>query len=186
MAYVKKHARDTGKKVLTLLADAGGSIVESFLDPYGRLRLSNMFVAHGKVDRTRMRRVLKSLEKQELVTIKEKKGEITVTLTKNGSEKALKYQVEDMQIPKPDWWDRKWRLVMFDIPEARKSSRNAFKAVLDNLGFIQLQHSVYVHPYECHNEIEFVRNVYEIKPFVKLLVVEKLEGEGTLRTDFDL
>ena len=45
-------------------------------------------------------------------------------------------------------WDKKWRLVIFDLPEKESGKRNALRKKLTNLGFGQWQRSVYVSPYD--------------------------------------
>ncbi len=183
-------ARATGvaltKRILLTIAEAGGAVVENFIDPYGKLRVANMFIDEGKIQRYRLRRKLLAMEAQGLVSVKEKRGEIKISLEPEGHIRALRYAADDLVIKKPDWWDRKWRIVLFDVPEELRSSRNMFKLKLDEFGFIQLQHSVYVHPYECHNEIELTRTAYGLKEYVKILLVDKIEGEAALRKRFNI
>lgn len=186
MAYERNNGRELTRAIILALAEAGGGVIESFLDPYGRLKVANMFVDHGKIQRSRMRKKLLALEKQGLLSIKEKKGEIAINLSAEGLERAHGYKVRDLALVRPAYWDRKWRMVLFDVPEELRVVRNKFKKTLDFLGFVQLQHSVYVTPYACHNEIEYIRSTYDIKPYVKMVIVDKIEGESVLRKHFDV
>jgi len=186
MANERNNGRELTRAIILALAEAGGSVIESFLDPYGRLKVANMFVAKGKVQRSQMRKKLLALQKQDLLTVKEKKTEVAISLTEEGLERAHSYKVRDLTLVKPVYWDRKWRMVLFDVPEELRVVRNKFKKTLDFLGFIQLQHSVYVTPYACHNEIEYIRSTYDIKPYVKMVIVDKIEGESVLRKHFDV
>ncbi len=43
-------------------------------------------------------------------------------------------------------WDGRWRLVLFDVPEARGSTRNTLRRYLRNRGFGYLQNSVWITP----------------------------------------
>lgn len=45
-------------------------------------------------------------------------------------------------------WDGKWRLVIFDLPEERKIRREALRRKLYELGFGQLQKSIYISPFD--------------------------------------
>ncbi len=186
MVSSRTKGRILTRMILMTLAEAGGGLVQSFLDPYGRTRFANQFIEQGKIDRMRMRKKLLALEKQGLLTLREKKHEIAISLTPTGLLQAHRYKIEDMKLLKPEHWDRKWRMVLFDVPEEHRSVRNIFKQKLDDLGFVQLQHSVYVHPYACHNEIEYIRTAYDIKQYVKMVIVDKIEGETVLRKHFDL
>jgi len=42
-------------------------------------------------------------------------GSLTIVLTENGKRKALTYQIDEMKIKKTQKWDKKWRVVLFDI-----------------------------------------------------------------------
>jgi len=59
--------------------------------------------------------------------------------------------------PKVCWnrtWDGRWRLVLFDVPEARSNTRDALRRSLQSRGFGYLQNSVWItpHPVSEHRE----------------------------------
>lgn len=122
----------------------------------------------------RLRFAIKRLEKQELVSWTEKNGETTLSLTDNGKKKLLQYKLEQLQIKKPDKWDGLWRIVVFDIPEEKKVTREIFRKKLKELGFYQLQKSVFVYPHECKDEIDFLRHNLEIAPFAKYILAKDI------------
>jgi len=144
------------------------------------------FMNGDQFNRRKFRETLRHMNDYGYTTTAEKHGEITITLLEAGHEKALKYSIEDIQIPEPLVWDKKWRLVMFDIPETQRLARRVLKEKLDEIGFASIQKSVYIYPYPCHNELDFMRTLYDIKPYVKLLVVDKLEDEEQFRKRFNL
>lgn len=43
-----------------------------------------------------------------------------VEITKEGIKVALQYKFTEMKIPQPDRWDKKWRVVIFDVSEGKK------------------------------------------------------------------
>jgi hypothetical protein len=55
---------------------------------------------------------------------------------------------------------------------------------LKELGFYCLQKSVFVHPYECQREIELIKEVYEIGPYVCYLEADFIGQEARLRRYF--
>jgi len=83
-------------------------------------------------------------------------------------------------------WDGKWRIVVFDIPEKKKGVRNALRRKLKELGFYELQKSVFVFPYECGNEIEFIVEFFELRPYVRTGVLEKIDNTTHLKRIFKL
>ncbi len=134
-----------------------------------------------------MRRTLKRLKKQKYVAVHESRnGEMTVTITKNGMVRALTYELDTLAIQKPARWDGTWRVVIFDVPEKHKELRDTFRMRLRQMRLYQLQESVYVSPYPCFNEIEFLRELYGIAVTVRYLTVEKIEDDVSLRTHFEL
>jgi len=126
------------------------------------------------------------LRKNEYVSTKETNGVTTISISKKGKQKLLKYDLDSLEIKKPKFWDKKWRLVFFDIPEKHKSARNILSAKLKELGFKSIQKSVYIHPYPCLDEIEFIRTSYRIRNYVFLATLEEMEGEKRLRKLFKL
>ncbi len=91
-----------------------------------------------------------------------------------------------MQIKKSAIWDRKWRVVFFDIPEKKRKARDALRNKLRELGFRELQKSVFVHPYSCQSEIDFIVEFFEIRPYVRYGELTNLTNEAELKLRFDL
>ena len=93
----------------------------------------------------------------------------------------LHYKLEDLKLNKTPTWDGLFRMVIFDIPESKKGTREMFRRKLKELEFQQLQKSVFVTPYECHDEVDFLRNVYEIVPYVSYVLAKEIPD-----IDFDI
>lgn len=122
----------------------------------------------------RLRFAIKRLEKQGLISWAERDGESILTLTDNGEKKILQYKLSELEIKKPDKWDGWWRVIIFDIPEDLKPAREIFRERLKDLGLYQLQKSVFVYPYECKDEIDFLRHNFEIAPYVKYILAKDI------------
>ncbi len=104
-----------------------------------------------------LKRTLERLERQKLIETKTTKDGQIVKITDAGRRRILKYSLEQLEIKKPKSWDRKWRLVSYDIPADLRSRRDVLRAYLEAWGFYPLQESVYLHAYPCEKEIEFLR-----------------------------
>ena len=83
-------------------------------------------------------------------------------------------------------WDGKWRFILFDIPEQRRKARNALARVLKRMGFYQFQKSVFMHPFECRVEIDFVSNFFGVSACVSFIVAEKIDNESKFRAYFEV
>ena len=93
---------------------------------------------------------------------------------------------ESMKLKTGGKWDGRWRIVVFDIPESKRPSRDALRAKLKQLGFTQIQRSVWAFPYECQKELGIVCDVYEIRPFVTMLEGKYLGNDSRLRKIYSL
>ena len=113
-------------------------------------------------------------------------GSVEVILTENGKKKALAYKIDEMKITEPARWDKKWRLVIFDIPEKKKRAREALREKLKELGFKELQKSVFVHPFESKDEVDFIVEFFAIRPYVRFLRSDFITNEADLKLRFKL
>lgn len=75
-----------------------------------------------------------------------KDEEVYLRLTAKGNEK-LKRDFSMLAWQKRRW-DRKWRILVFDIAEKSKKTRDSLRRKLRELGFGMLQESVWVSPYD--------------------------------------
>lgn len=182
----RKTRNEATKQLLIDLLKTASGLTILMSRPAGSLYYPPYFYTNGKFDRTRFRRTVRHARDYGYIDVKEKKNELTITLKEAGHVRALRYTVEDIHITEPAVWDKRWRMVIFDIPETMRLARNVFKDKLDEMGFAQIQKSAYVHPYPCHNEIEFMRSLYGLESYIRMGVLEKIEGDEALRKRFGL
>jgi CRISPR-associated endonuclease Cas2 len=178
-------ASNRTKEILIGLLKAGGIITITLLAP-GASPLLDHFVNNKKLDKRSLNRTLKRLEDSKLVTAKSKNGRITITLEVTGKQRAVEYELGRMTIPTPKKWDKKWRIVAFDIPEKKRAARRALKTKLDQLGFVQLQESIYVYPYPCEKEVRYLCSIYEVNDYIKFVLAEQIDGQDNLQRIYKL
>ena len=140
-----------------------------------------------KINERSLRTAIQKLYQSKLIDFKEKSdGTVSMTLTNNGKKKIIQFNLDSIEIKKPKLWDRLWRLVIFDIPEEERRGRNALAAKLKELGFYPLQKSVFIHPYECKNEVDFIVELFNLRPYVRLFTIKETDIELDLRSKFNL
>lgn len=140
-----------------------------------------------EIERKRLLSIVREFYNDRLVDYKENKdGEVEIILTKEGKKKAIKYQLDEIEIKKPEKWDGKWRMVIFDVPEKKKKAREALRNKLKDLGFKELQKSVFIYPYECENEIDFITEVFEIRSYVRFGRLDTFTNEEQFKLKFKL
>lgn len=108
------------------------------------------------------------------------------TLTKKGQREVDKYTLGDLQIKKPKRWDRKWRIVSFDVKNTRTPLRNLLRHHLKRLGFVQYQKSIWIHPYACEEVIILLKSYFKFGKEVMYIVAGYLENDKALKERFGL
>ena len=78
------------------------------------------------------------------------------------------------------------RSVIFDIPERRKSVRVGIRRFMQEYGFMRLQDSVWIYPYDCEDLIALAKANFRVGADVLYMIVEKLEQDKHLREHFGL
>ncbi|MEZ5144390.1 MAG: PaaX family transcriptional regulator C-terminal domain-containing protein [Acidimicrobiales bacterium] len=75
-------------------------------------------------------------------------------------------------------WDRKWRMVAFAIPEARRSARDAFRDRLLELGGAAIQNGLYVSPHRWEKDALAEADRLDVREHVTLAVTDELDVGG--------
>ncbi len=126
------------------------------------------------------------MAKQKIVDIKSDGESEIVTLTENGRMKILKYAMEDLEITKPDHWDGKWRIVLYDISNRKRYLAQLIRNNLLRFGFTAMQESVYIFPYPCDKQIEYLRCYYGLNKEIKYIIASHIEDEEAYKDYFGL
>ena len=181
-----KHLGPLSKKVLLLLAGGVALSLTTRPDSYFRI-IKDITKEWKKINERYLRRKIKDLYRSRMVDYKENRnGTVSIILTTEGKNKILKYNLDYAKIKTPTRWDGLWRLVVFDIPEKKKRGRMALASKLKELGFYPMQKSVFIHPYECKEEVDFITGLFDLVPHVRFLRVKDIDIELDLKNNFHL
>lgn len=139
-----------------------------------------------KINKRKLVKEIRELYNSRLIKSQENPdGSFTFVLTKKGELKAMSYNIQNIKIRK-EKWDRKWRVVSFDIPEKNKKARDTLRWKLKQLGFYELQKSVFIFPYPCENEMDFIIEFFNLRKYVRFGVLESIDNDLHLRKIFKL
>ena len=174
------------KKVLLLLIGGASLSLTRRPDQYFKI-IRNIAKEWKKINERNLKLAIKNLYRSKMIDYKENNdGTISMVLTDSGRKKIIKYDLDKIQIKKPIKWDTLWRMVIFDIPENERRGRIALAEKLKELGFYPMQKSVFIYPYECKNEIDFVTEIFNLSPHVRFLRVKNTDIDLDLRNRFHL
>lgn len=130
------------------------------------------------------RRYLSYMKQRGLIKYKTNDYEHGIQITPAGRQRAKKLNINYLSITIPKKWDRKWRIVLFDIPETKRTARNNLILKLKELGFTQLQRSVWVHPFHCRQEVETISITYGLAKYITYLETDHIDSQDKLKKRF--
>lgn len=183
-AIARKRLGLLGQIILGTLATAG--IIILFAGAPGLAHIFKLFEKKNlKTDRRRINQVVQRLKQRKLIeTELLPNGNLKLIITTNGTELLKDYAIKNLKIPTPTKWDNKWRLVCFDIPEGRSDARYALRRKLYDLGFIQIQKSVFALPHPCDKEIMTLAKYMLVENHVKLFTAEHSKHLESIKSAF--
>jgi hypothetical protein len=190
---ISKNPIDPKVKDVLLILATGTFITATILMP-GLVLAVKPFIASNKnrgenewnkFNKARLRQILNRLHKQKMVEIIDINGEQIVKLSEKGHTKLLRYNLNQIHLNNQKW-DGKWRIIIYDIFSGKKEERYIFHKILKKLKFLQLQKSVYLSPYPCKDEIEYIRQICGIGKEVLILIVTGIENEKVYKEYFGL
>ncbi len=112
-------------------------------------------------------------------------GKEIVRLSPRGKSRALQYKLNALVLPTRKKWDKVWRIVIFDVPESKKRTRDALRRKLKEVGFLEFQKSVFIYPFPCEDEINFIINFFEVSECVYYLE-SPITPDASFRKHFKL
>ena len=167
-----------GAAAITMIVAAPNAAqLLKYLDPYiGKRNASR-----------RMSQAISRLVKKGML---ERRGYGTSTrlrLTAKGARYAESLlEKTSLTVQKPKRWDGRWRIVMFDVWERRRAVRDRLRYLLQKIGFVKLQNSVWTYPYDCEEVVALIRSELRVGKGAMYLIADGIEGDKVLREHFGL
>src|SRR3989338_8430429 len=94
-------------------------------------------------------------------------------LTPKGPDKFRLLQARESAMTRPRRWDRRWRVLIFDIPAYSKSMRDKIRRAVESIGSVRLQDSVWVYPYDCEDLITLLKADFRIGKDILYMIVDE-------------
>ncbi len=116
----------------------------------------------------------------------ERAGKKYLRITPNGR-KAFEFEQAKISFKnQKKKWDGRWRMVAFDIPERRRATRLRLRSVMREIGFVRLQDSVWVYPYDCEDFSALFKAELRIGKDVLYAIADTIEHDKGIRRHFNL
>lgn len=136
--------------------------------------------------RQRLYETAARLKRKGLIEFRDENGRKRMRITQKGKDHLDAELNRERRIIKPRRWDGRWRIVIFDIPEKRKAQRDHIRSLVRGLGFLRLQHSVWIYPYDCEEIITLLKSNLRIGTELLYLIADAVEYDRPLRKQFNL
>ena len=174
------------KETLLKIAEIGILVLPALTSPYFIRYIVKKYFK--EINKKRVR-AIRDLKKKKLIDIQElKDGSVRVCLTEGGKKLILQYELEKLKIKKPEKWDGKWRVIIYDIPHRLRRASDAFRIKIRELGMYQLQKSIWIYPYDCIKELDFLCVIFQIplEECVLYFKAEELPWQKEIKHFFSL
>ncbi|MCX6722868.1 MAG: hypothetical protein NT094_02235 [Candidatus Staskawiczbacteria bacterium] len=167
LEYLKEKSKDLFDLGVDIIFDPKKLIVIKLYSQYNYYPISNKIY---------------NLKKSPYFSVKDKK----IYLTKKGRIRIIKDIIKDKK--ENQRWNGKWLAIIFDIPEADRRERNFLRKELKWMGFKELQHSIWVTPYNIEKELLTLLNLWhkDCAGDIRFLKIDKIDDDKDLKNLFDL
>ena len=184
--YLKKPKGEIMKDILRWVAIIGVTGIAS-TSPYFANNILRAFQKKHCYQIKNISNAFYRLKKKGYIKIKQQNHQIYISLTQEGKKKAGRFQINALHIKKPKKWDKKWRIIMFDITESHKIKREALRGIFKKFAFYQLQKSVWIFPYNCRDEIDLLRDFFGLTIHeLRFVIAEKIDNDNIMKQYFNL
>jgi len=175
LIYMAKTSRDAHRHIRELsklFSDAntvGSAMVEEFLK--------------RKKERKYLKQSLRRLIEREFLV---RDGE-EFTPTAKGLIHFRKFQpTKRINPPTQVQWDRKWRLVSFDVPGCYSKKRDHIRSLLNEFNFYRLQKSVWICPSVISKKFWNILVKSDLDKYCKTMIVDIIEGDEDVKRYFKI
>ncbi|OGG41208.1 hypothetical protein A2118_03070 [Candidatus Kaiserbacteria bacterium GWA2_50_9] len=191
MGVIEKKSRKmrklrTFQKALLIAAVGGVMVAIGAVPDFNKILKHLLNRKNDARFRYQANTVMRRLAAQGLITFEERGGKRYARATEAG-ERMLEFEsLRKRSAQKPKRWDDRWRVVLFDIPERRRRVRDLLRTFMREFGFVRLQDSAWIYPYDCEDIIALAKANFHIGADALYMIVEQLERDKHLREHFGL
>jgi DNA-binding transcriptional regulator PaaX len=120
-------------------------------------------------------RSIKNLASEGLVECFQSDLQPYFRLSNEGKKKLNSNALDDDMTLVSKSWDGYWRMIILDLPEERKSEREALRYLLKKAGFICIKNSVWISIYPYENLFTNIKKDLDLTTEMMIIVTNKLD-----------
>lgn len=184
MGEIRKIAKLTALEILRLI-DSSFTFFELINSKDKKKRFSlHRYLDDNAVERSNFFEKISYLKRRGLISRFCEDKESFAEVTNKGKNYLKSKRLQHLAVDKPKSWDKKWRVIIFDIPEKERAIRDYLRIKLYQIGFLQVQKSVFIYPFECTQEISLICDEHGGRQYIKYMIADILEGEDDIIDEF--
>ncbi len=176
---VRAQKRNFKKALLSIVATAG-VISVALVAPNVLGAMRKIGIPLQSSDSSAVARARRRLVAQGLLVYEGSR----LRVTPKGESALRMFRLKDYATKRPQRWDGRWRVLIFDIPEHRKVLRDKVRHSLREIGFQRLQDSVWIYPYDCEDFITLLKADFKVGKDVLYMIVDELEYDAPVKKLF--
>lgn len=180
---LSKKVLPVAKVILIVLREIGEITVKSFFPPQYAKKYG-----YSSLYRKNYHNSLGYLKRKGLVDVKNG----IYRLTGRGEKEAFfaylngEVNVHKNHRSEDKKWDKKWRLILFDIPEKKRHYRDYLRAIIKTMGFKEFQKSIWIYPHPIPSFLKDLLFEEKIKQYTRFITTYDIEYDKDLRKLFNL
>ena len=122
-------------------------------------------------------RSVKNLVESGCIEMLQSDNKSYLKLTKKGRNKLNCIKLEGSGALVSNVWDGLWRIIILDIPEERKSEREALRYLLKKANFTCIKNTVWISPYPYEHLFTNIKKDLGLGTELMIIVTDKLDEE---------
>ncbi len=122
-------------------------------------------------------RSVKNLVEAGLAEMHSSDNQKYIRITPKGKTKFDSILLEGNDALVPTVWDGLWRIIILDIPEDRKSEREALRYLLKKANFVCIKNTVWISPLPYENLFTNIKKDLGLSTELMIIITNKLDEE---------
>lgn len=183
---IRKRRKTVEQSVLAIIGMAGllatmalaPNIFQAFPRIVGKKRYKLAFQARTAAQRLAIKGHVRWVERN---------GKKFLEITESGKRALVLAQARaEAPARKKRRWDRRYRMVIFDIPERRRAVRERLRRLMNEFGFLRLQDSIWISPYDCEDLVALVKAELKVGKDILYVIADSIENDAWIKKHFEL